>query len=218
MDALDRLAPVAAELLDQVDAVLAQAGAPEHHPVWPLLRRLGALPGEAVSALAVATPGSLAAVGATLSDLADEYARLHAALPGAPDWQGAGADRFATQWQALSGYLDDDLADGLRRTASYVDEAGWWAADLRERTARTLATVLTSAEAVELRTAAGETTAVLAEAAAGIAVRVLEVLVDGYDRGERLLAEWAPRLSEVPYRAPTTAGPPRFDLTTEVQL
>ena len=45
MDALARLAPVARPLLRDVDDALATLGAPPEHPVWALLRRVGATPG-----------------------------------------------------------------------------------------------------------------------------------------------------------------------------
>jgi hypothetical protein len=58
-DALDGLAGAAAPLLQRVDAVLGEAGAPDHDPLLPLLRRVGALPSEAVAAVAAWGAGPL---------------------------------------------------------------------------------------------------------------------------------------------------------------
>jgi hypothetical protein len=51
MDPFDRLAGPAGDLRRRVGESLAAGGAPEGHPIWPLLRRLRALPGEALAAL-----------------------------------------------------------------------------------------------------------------------------------------------------------------------
>jgi hypothetical protein len=151
MDALARIAPPAVELLDRVDAVLAHAGAPADHPIWPLLRRLRALPGEAVAAFAPVTPESLAAATDTVHGLAVAYERE--ALPGGSgDWRGAGAESFSAQWQALRAHRDG-LAERIRATASYLGALESWLAASRALLARTLAEVLTSAEAVEVHTA-----------------------------------------------------------------
>jgi len=47
MDLLDRVTGPAADLLARVDDGLLAEGAPAGHPIWPLLRRAGALPGDA---------------------------------------------------------------------------------------------------------------------------------------------------------------------------
>ena len=73
MDLLDRVYPVAARLLDQVDASLAAAGAPADHPIWPLLRQLGALGRDLHglwSAALAAREREAAGHGARLTDLA----------------------------------------------------------------------------------------------------------------------------------------------------
>src|SRR5256885_352929 len=81
MDLLDRVYPVARELLDRVDATLLAGGAPADHPIWPLLRRLGALPGEVVAHLAGGAPGGLTETGDTLRQHADGYRHRVDAVP-----------------------------------------------------------------------------------------------------------------------------------------
>lgn len=217
MDALARLAPAAVELLDRVDHVLATAGAPAGHPIWPLLRRLRALPGQAVAALADGRPGPVVDARDTLTALVEEYRRLGAGLPAATDWQGAGADSFAVQWLALRAHLDDDLGGHLRATASYLDALESWQVAVRDTVARTLARVLGSVEAVRVWTATGEQVRV-ATAAADIAVPVLDALIEAYQNGERLVRDWAERLGEVSYRPPTLDRSARPDGTTRVTL
>ena len=236
MDALDRLAPPAADLLARVDDTLVRCGAPPEHPVWPLLRRLRALPGEAVAAIAAASPAPLDAAGAALRRLDEGYAQAYAALPAEIEgWRGVGAESFAAQWTALRTHLGEDLAERLRDTRSFVAAVERWARDTRAALARTLAVVLTSAEAVVVRAAvaptdvsaapavpgddgpaAGPAAPDVVRAAADIAARVLRTLAEAYDRGAALLDEWAPRLDEVAYRAPAQVSPAGIETTTEV--
>lgn len=217
MDALTRLAPAAVELLNRVDQVLVTAGAPAGHPIWPLLRRLGALPGDAVAALAAGRLDPLVEARDTLAALAAEYRRLGASLPATTDWHGASAGSFATRWLALRAHLDDDLGDRLWATACYLEALQSWQVSVREATARTLARVLGSAEAVQLWTASGEQMAT-ASVAADLAVPVLDVLVEAYRHGERLVQDWAERLAEVSYRPPSMDRPAGPDDTTRVTL
>ena len=226
MDALDRLAPPAADLLARVDAMLARCGAPPGHPVWPLLRRLHALPGEAVSAVVAASAAPLDTTGSALRRIEETYRHAYIALPPTPEgWRGAGAESFAAQWAALRRHLGQDLTGRLRDTVSFVEAIGDWTRETRLALARTLAAALTSAQAVLVRTAATapddrETAPVppdVVRAAADIAARVLSTLTEAYDRGAALLDEWAPRLDEVGYRAPTSASPVGLDGIIEVR-
>lgn len=228
MDALDRLAAPAADLLARVDTTLARAGAPDGHPVWPLLRRLGALPGEAVGAFTVASAAPLAATGSVLRRLTQAYAQASATMPAVADWHGAGAESFAAQWEALRSHLGEELAGRMHATVSYLEDIEDWTREARAGLARAIASALVSAQAVLLRTAVvppeGDPSAWLIVprdlglAAADIAADVLGALLDAYDAGAALLGEWAPRLGEVPYRAPGGTAPVGLDATTEVTL
>jgi hypothetical protein len=212
-DALDRLAGPAADLLDRVDTTLTRCGAPADHAIWPLLRRVGALPGEVVGAIAALRPGPLAAAGMPLRALIRRYG--DAAVAGPVGWRGAAADRFADQWTALRTHLDGDaesLTGRLAATAGYLDAVADWLAEGREALARTLASALISAEAVAVRTAAVGAPL----AAADLAAYVLAAVAGLCDDGGTLPGSWAPRLAELPFRPPPGDVPAGPEQPTEV--
>jgi hypothetical protein len=209
MDALDRLAGPARDLLSRVDAALARTGAPPDHPLWPLVRRLGVLPGDAVAAVAALRPGPLAGAGPALRALSSQYAQ-----PGGtpPPWHGPAAEAFTAGWTALSGYVEEGLAGRLADTACYAEAVVGWIGRTRLAVARALAAVMTSAEAVTMGSG-GEPTQ-MPRAAADIAARVLGAVADAYAQADALLATWPGRLGELPFRslpagpvAPGEAGP-----------
>jgi hypothetical protein len=194
MDALDRLAGPAEELLSRVDGTLTGAGAPGDHPLWPLLRRLGVLPGDAVAAVAALRPAPLAAAGPALRTLSSQYAQPHAAPPA---WHGPAADAFTARWTTLSAYVEHGLAERLADTADYTEAVADWVIRTRIAVARTLATAMTSAEAVTLRT--GAEPGQVVRAAADIACRVLGAVADAYAQADLLLAAWSGRLGELAF-------------------
>lgn len=209
MDALDQVAPAAAGLLDRVDGVLAHAGAPAGHRVWPLLRRLGALPGAALSAVLSQRPAPPSFRG-----LLEEYADARTAISVRGSWEGAGAEVFAAHQAALSGHIDG-LTAKLAATEAYGEAVAGWARESRVALARALAPLLGSAEAVTVVTEpVGPDSAV---AAAEIAAEVLTVVDEAYDRLEALMRDWEVELAELPYRPPDTGAPP-LDLTTRIGL
>ena len=81
MDVLDRIHPAASALLDRIDATLIAAGAPPDHPVLPLLRRVGALPGDVVAQLAAVTADPLIAAGDALRRQSEGYETGQASAP-----------------------------------------------------------------------------------------------------------------------------------------
>ncbi|SDZ35205.1 hypothetical protein SAMN05444365_11116 [Micromonospora pattaloongensis] len=205
MDALDQLAPPATELLGRVDDLLVRAGAPTAHPIWPLLRRVRALPGDAVGAIIALRPAPLAAAGSGLRVLLPGYAHARATLADRPPWDGPGADAFDAHRGALAADLDDG-ADGagtrLAATGSYLDELAGWAAQSRTDVARALAAVIGSAQAVEVVTG-DPSGAGPARAAAEIGAVVLVAVADTVDRADALLGRWGPLLGDAPpYRSP----------------
>jgi hypothetical protein len=224
MDALARLAPVARPLLRQVDNALATLGAPAEHPVWGLLRRVGATPADAVSFFADLEPGRLRAAADQLRSQADDYAA--ATVPShLSGWEGATAQVYATQAAGQAAHLHIGLVEQLRSSASYVDAVADWYAGARDELAHCLADVLGSRQAITVRSQAalggglaevmrdrnaastgdGLTTAV--RAAADIGVAVLGVAEDAVTRGGELHRRWAPELSELNYRAPVHTEP-----------
>ena len=207
MDALDRLAAPAADLLARVDDALAGTGAPPEHPVWLVLRRLGVLPGDAVRAIAALRPGPPAAAEPSLRRLAQAYgdAQVTAAQPLA--WTGAGADAFTIHRAALGAHLargDESLSGRLAATAGLADALSDWMTQTRAELARALAAALGSTQAVTLVAGPADAHAV---PAADIAARVLSTAVTAYDRAEELWREWAPRVAELPWR-PAVDGDP----------
>jgi hypothetical protein len=221
MDALDRLAGPARDLLSRVDATLTRGGAPEDHPLWVLVRRLGTLPGEAVGAVAALSPAPLAAAGPALRTISGRYAEPPGTLP---DWRGPAAEAFTARWAALSAHVEHGLAGQLAETASFADAVAGWVSRTRLAVARTLAVVLTSAEAVTIGYG-GEPAEVL-RAAADIAARVLDTVAGAYAEAEELLETWSGRLGELPLTpappgapgAPGPPGPPASPATGRVDI
>jgi hypothetical protein len=214
VDALDRVAAASVDLLARVDRAIAETGAAPDHPVWPLVRRLRALPGTAVGAVAALRPGPLAGAGSVLGPLADGYADTGRTAARGVNWTGVAADRFVASAGALATHLTGSghpdrpgLAGRAHATAEFADAMVDWMGDTRAAVAHTLATALGSAQAVALRTAE-EPSAATATAAADIAARVLDTVAQAYDTAEALCDRWTGRLAEEEYRPPAADGPP----------
>ncbi|WP_433389314.1 hypothetical protein [Micromonospora sp. KLBMP9576] len=226
MDALDRLAEPGLDLLRRVDTLLA-AGAPEGHRVWPLLRRMRVLPGEAVRHFLDLHPAPLAAAGRATRRLMPGYDDVCAALTDPVLWSGPAASSYGQARAVLLRHLDegpDSLVGRLESTAGYADALADWVEGSRLALARALADVVRSAEAVRVVAAMaapgggrghGEAAGPGATEAAEIAARVLAVLSVAYDGAETLLRQWAPSLAESRWRAPA-AERPRYDTPTRV--
>ncbi|MGC5017117.1 hypothetical protein [Micromonospora sp. DT47] len=207
MDALDRLAEPGLDLLARVDAQLA-AGAPEGHPVWPLLRRMQVLPGEALRGFLDLHPAPLATAGHAVRRLVRGYDDACAALTDAGIWSGPAAGAYGEARAALLRHLDEgpeSLAGRLESTAGYADALAHWVEGSRLAVARVLAEVLGSAEAVRVRAVTDPGVGTLA--AAEIATRVLSVLGVAYDGAETLLRQWSPSLAESSWRTPVGGSP-----------
>jgi len=217
MDLLDRVHPVARPLLEKVDATLVAGGAPAGHPIWPLLRRLGALPGEAVAQLATVAPGGLTPVGDALHQHADAYRHRVDEVPMPAGWRGPAADAYAASWSALAAHLagsaPDTLAGRLADTAGYLDDVAAWLTRARRAVAGTVAECLGSAEAVTVHSGPGDpgpSPSAVTTAAATIGAHLLATAVEVLDDGRALHERWVGRLDELSYRppapAPTTSG------------
>ncbi|MFV2022072.1 hypothetical protein [Micromonospora sp. LOL_023] len=210
MDALDRVAGPALDLLARVDDQLTRHGAAAADPVWPLLRQVRALPGDAVAAFRAVRPAPLTAAGDAIRPHLDGYAEAADALAGRVDWSGAAAQAYDTVRAALATRLigngltagPGSLAGSLSATAGYAEALAAWVSSSRSALAVVLADALRSTEATTLVTAgvpgvAAEFSGVreAADAAAALAVPVLAVLLEIAERGEELLAQWRPRLA-----------------------
>ncbi|MFY1653808.1 hypothetical protein ACN27J_23370 [Solwaraspora sp. WMMB762] len=225
MDVLDRVAAPARELLARVDALLVGNGAPPGHPVWPLLRQVRALPGEAVAAFVAVRPEPLAAAGTAIRPQLDGYAEAVDVLAGRLDWSGPAAQAYdaarrtlATRLTGGGGAADpDSFAGRLAATAGYAEAVADWAALSRAGLAAVLAEALGSAEAVTVRTAAAESgwsafgqvgSLGPADAAATIAAAVLTAILEITERGEELLERWRPRLAPAGGHRPIDVASP----------
>ncbi|MEO3743689.1 hypothetical protein [Plantactinospora sp. B5E13] len=216
MDALDHLAGPGADLLRRVDTLLGDAGAPAGHPVWPLLRRLRVLPGDALDAVLACRPAPLVAAGAATRTAGRAYDEVRVVLTGPGNWRGSAAEAYAVRRRALVTYLGDgpgSLAGRMTTTAGYADAVADWIGRTRGALARTLAEVLGSAEAVTVVTAPadGPVTGPVtgSVAAAEIGARVLATVAEAYDEVEALSGRWAAELAGVgqPPAGPPVPGP-----------
>ncbi|MBX7269435.1 hypothetical protein KIF24_27765 [Micromonospora sp. Llam7] len=214
MDALDRLAEPGLDLLRRVDALLA-AGAPEGHRVWPLLRRMQVLPGDALRSFLDLRPAPLATAGHAVRRHVHGYDHACAALTDPVRWSGSAAMAYGQSRAALLRHLDEgpeSLVGRLDATAGYADALADWVEGSRLAVARALAEVIGSAEAVSVVAATSVTRAASVTgpaspgggSAAEIAARVLGVLCVAYDGAENLLRQWSPSLAESPWRPAAT--------------
>jgi hypothetical protein len=235
MDALSHIDPVARKLLDRVDAALVGLGAPAEHRVWVLLRRIGATPGEVTAFFLGVDPALLLAAASALRGQIREYAA--AQIPTSIGWRGAAGEAFTAQAVALARHLggegnvsgdDASLCGRLDATASYVEDIADWYTTSRALVARSLADVLTSTQAVTVRSCnaldglddpallPGRVPAGAVLAAADIAAHVLSAAVTAHEAGHDLERRWGPRLGELPYRAPALTGPARLGATIDL--
>ncbi|MEV4620923.1 hypothetical protein AB0J74_19715 [Asanoa sp. NPDC049573] len=182
-DALDHLAGPAGELLARVDDVLARFGAAQDDPVWALLRRMRALPGEAVTALVPSLSAApIAAAAVEVRARAGPYAGARASVTTPAAWEGPAGEAFAAHAERLAGDLGA-AADDLAATAWFADEVADWITRTRARLAAVLAAALGSASAVSVVLGLADAP----RSAAAIATRVLAVIDEAVTDGEALL-------------------------------
>jgi hypothetical protein len=231
MDGLARIAPVCQPLLSDVDNALLTLGAPGSHPVWELLRATGVTPADGVAFIAGLSPQALRTTAGQLRARADRYGQLP--IPTAVAWEGAAAERSAATMTALRRYLvgadggedPTSLAGQLRATASFVDSVADWQQRWREEMAAMLAWVITSRQAVQVRsgltkgagvvkgagvaTGADDGGSLMAavRAAADIGAALLGVVDDALVAGRELVRQAAEVAVELPYQAPEATDP-----------
>lgn len=199
MDLLDRVYSMAGPVLDRVDGTLLSVGAPAEHQIWPLLRRLGALPGGLVAHLTTVTPAGLSGASDALRIHASGYRHRVDEVPMPAAWRGPAAEAYGAAWSGLSAHLaggPDTLTARLDDTASYLDDVAAWVARTRRALAGTLAECLGSAEALALRMGSGQE----AVAAATIGAHTLATAAELLDNGQALHDRWSGRLAELTYR------------------
>ncbi|MFY1635683.1 hypothetical protein ACN27F_20815 [Solwaraspora sp. WMMB335] len=210
MDALDLVAGPAIDLLARVDERLTRCGAPAEHPVWPLLRQVRALPGDAVGAFLSVRPAPWTDADIAIRPHLDGYAQAADALVGPLDWTGAAAQAYDATRSALAAQLagrpdaapgadPDSHAGRLAATAGFAEALARWAQLSRAALAGVLAGALSSADAITVVAAVGPAVgageAAAARAAAAVAVPVLRILAEIGEDGENLLARWQSRVA-----------------------
>jgi hypothetical protein len=194
MDRLDDVLGPVAPLLKRVDQVLASAGAPPDHEIWPALRRVRLRPWDAVQAVAALRPGDLAEAAPELRGDARSYAGVADSLPPPGLWAGDAADAYEQARKRTAAHLSggvDSLDERLEATADLADALIDWMSETRGALAATLAEVMTSAEALTLSAsskAADPPAAREVEAAAEVAAQVLRTVADSYDAVQELMA------------------------------
>jgi hypothetical protein len=216
MDALDRIAPVARDLVARVDALLVRHGAPPDHPVWAELRRLGTVPGDAVEFFARVDVMELRTSAARLRAQAEHFAA--AAIPPEVHWHSTAGESYSAHAAALAAHLDGMIAR-LTAMAEYADAVADWFGRARNTMAMALADVLAASEAIVLRPGQDPESAVPAgtlRAAADIGAHLLAAAAQARADGHDLLYDWRGRLDALPYQAPVLSTPYRFDTTIEL--
>jgi hypothetical protein len=206
MDVLDQVLPHARDLLARVDEALIGKGAPVDHPIWPLLRRVGSLPSEAIEFAAGFDVNALDTAAAEIRVRAEQYANLGEDVE-LDEWTGPAAATFAAHWRRLRDHLgtDEGLVGRLLATAEHLERLAVWGRSLRREVAYAAATALGSMEAVTLHRQEPGTEA--AVAAARIGQVLLAPVADALPHVEALLDV---SLAELQYRPPpaTAAGTP----------
>lgn len=196
MDPLDGVLPTAVPLLKRVDEVLSLAGAPPDHHVWPSIRRVCLLPWDAVQAVAALRPDDLSDAALELRADARSYAGIAGSLPAPDVWSGEAAEAYDASRRRTASHLSgavDSLDERLEATADVADALIDWMRQTRSDLAVTLAEVLTSAEGLSLsaETPVDPTAVRDAQAAAEVAVRVLETVANSYDAALDLITRSA---------------------------
>jgi hypothetical protein len=189
MDRLDELLTAAGSLLERVDDVLSEIGAPGGHDVWRELRRVRLLPGDAARAVAALHPAAILEAAPELHADARAYADLADVLPLAGSWTGEAAEAYEKARRSAAEHLNggpDSLGQRMSATADLADSLIAWMLQIRADLAAVLAEVMLSAEAIVL-TAGDHSPSGQADAAATIGARLLRAVADGYDAAEELL-------------------------------
>ncbi|BCY05201.1 hypothetical protein [Actinoplanes sp. L3-i22] len=192
MDRLDHLLTAAEPLLSRVDQVLSAVGAPEGHEVWPELRRVRLLPGDAARAVAALHPAAVADAAPELRAQAQACTDTADTLPLATGWTGDAANAYESARRRAAEQLTaapDSLSRRMTATADLADALTDWMTRTRGDLAGALAGVLISAEALTLTAGAGFPQPGETHAAADVAALLLRTVGDSYDQAEDLLAD-----------------------------
>lgn len=217
MDGLVEIHTEAASMLDCVDASLTRHGAPAEHRIWPLLRRRGLLPGDAVASVVAWTPGPLLERALLLRVHRERCLEVDGMLQGRSDWEGAAGDVFEARLSTTRNE-HDAFTMNTATMADYLEDLADWIARGRVRLAHRLATVLVSAQSVTLKVGGAtdvQAPTARADAAADIGAELLADVDQFWAGALELSHGWSGRL-----RLETTlaAEPPIADGILSVEL
>lgn len=199
-DPLSRLHRAAARLLGGVDETLARCGAPDHHPIWPLLRSVGLLPGDAVAEVAALSLEAFQERAGLMRSHRERGTGVDDLLVAPSGWEGAAAEAAAARLEAARAGMRV-ITENAGVLAGLLGDLAEFGKQGRVRLARGLARVLASAQAVDLSLDEVEPL-VRAQAAADIGAEVLAE-VAGFWAGAREIArDRLARLEPVPVPVP----------------
>lgn len=205
-DPLARLHEASARLLAMVDETLVQCGAPDRHPIWPLLRSVGLLPGDAVTEVQALSLEAFAERAGLMRSQHDRGSSVDDLLRAPAGWEGAAAEAAAAKLESTRAGLRALTANAgvladLMQDLAELGERG------RARLARTLAKALTSAQTVELTVDETEPLA-RAQAAADIGAEVLGDVAGFWSAVQEVVLERLARLEPLPAPgvAPAASG------------
>jgi hypothetical protein len=184
-DPLGRLHEAASRLLAEVDETLARWGAPDHHPIWPLIRAIGLLPGEAVVAVETLSWDAFRQRADLMHSHHERGTSVGDLLAAPSGWEGPAAEAAGAKLESARAGVQT-LTTNAGVLAQLMGELAEWGMQGRLRLARTLAKVITSGQAVDLTMEEAEP-AERARAAADIGAEVLAE-VAGFWSGAREIA------------------------------
>jgi hypothetical protein len=214
MDALVRLQEASMGLLGRVDRVLALHGAPEQHAIWPLLRRGGLLPGDAVAAAAGWSPESLQQPIALLHKHRERLVEVEHLLRPPSGWQGPAAEGATARVEALQ-RSHEVLARNAEVLEAGLGELTEWFGEARARLGRSLARVMSSAQAVTV-TIGDESPLLTAQAAADMGAELLGEVERFWVGAQELVRDWPDRFDEPVVHAPAAGAAGDGDLAVEL--
>ncbi|HEY1489060.1 MAG TPA: hypothetical protein VGF84_23340 [Micromonosporaceae bacterium] len=210
MDLLDRVLTPGTDLLERVDDLLTGCGAPDDHPIWRAMSRVGVLPLTALAQVATLDPDGMRSLSARLAEIAAGVRTVGDPVPRHLESRGLVADGFTAGWQGLAAQIatgpdGTSLAERIAATGAHLDDAAEWAAATRRDLAGEVGACLGSIDAVLVRTSADGPDDHAIRAAADIGARVLESVSRSVGDGWQRFGRWSGIDTETP-TAPTAGA------------
>ena len=212
-DPLGRLHEAGARLLAEVDETLVRWGAPDHHPIWPLIRSIGLLPGDAVAAVEALSWEAFQQRADLMHSHHERAVGVGDLLAAPSGWEGPAAEAAGAKLDSAHAGVRV-LAANARVLAQVMGDLAEWGVQGRLRLARTLAKVLTSAQTVDLTMEDTEPVG-RAQAAADIGAEVLAEVAGFWAGATDIAREGLARLEAEPAHDVTAAASTSAHLAVE---